>query len=369
MHNLDKHRKGKIFGLCVSGILIFLLAVTICGCGQRLSERMENVEQETSGESNSLTQAEEGCEGVNSLIGGKIEAVAATGALLLNGEYGDLHEKIVADGHRNSDAYTSFQKVLQDIRDANGATYVYTLIKVSNKMTNLIVDAAEGEDADDYGTPYEMEPQWEKSFAGEPAYEMDAWEDEWQGGMMKTASAPIYNGSGEIVAILSVDYPIDDDLAYATRLYGERTMAIAVTGALLLNGEYGDLHEKIVADGHRNSEAYTSFQKILQDIQDTNGATYVYTLIKLSDDMTSLITDAAEGADADPYGTTYEMESLWEKSFAGEPAYAPYTWEDEWQGGMLQTASAPIYNSNGEVVAILSIDYPVPLDDALLFYY
>lgn len=59
MHNSDKNRKGKILGLCISGILIFLLSVTICGCGQRLSERMENVEQETSRESNSLTQTEE----------------------------------------------------------------------------------------------------------------------------------------------------------------------------------------------------------------------------------------------------------------------------------------------------------------------
>lgn len=143
------------------------------------------------------------------------------------------------------------------------------------------------------------------------------------------------------------------------RLIGEKVMAIAATGALLLDGEMGDLHEQIVADGHRDSQAYKDFMAILQQIRDVNQATYVYTLIKVSDEMTNLIVDAAEGEEADPFGTEYEMEPQFETAFAGTPDYAVHTWDDE-EYGTQKSAFAPIHNSQGEVVAILGVDYPAP---------
>ena len=152
----------------------------------------------------SATAAEE--DQINHLIGEKVMAVAATGALLLDGEMGDFHQQIVADGHRDSQAYADFVAILQQIRDANQATYVYTLIKTSDEMTNLIVDAAEGEEADPFGTEYEMEPQFKTAFAGTPDYAEHTWDDDTYG-TQKSAFAPIHNSQGEIVAILGVDYP------------------------------------------------------------------------------------------------------------------------------------------------------------------
>ncbi|VEF46812.1 methyl-accepting chemotaxis protein [Bacillus freudenreichii] len=295
----------------------------------------------------------------NRLIGEKVMGMAATGALLLNGELGDAHEKIVADGHRDSKEYKEFQEVLKQILDASKATYVYTLIKVDDDMTNLIAEAADEEDADPFGNEYEMEPQFETAFAGEPDHAVHTWDDE-DYGTQKSAFAPIYNSKQEIVAILGIDYPIEELQKKDTNeLVGEKVMGMASVGALLLNGKLGDTHEKIVANGNRDGSEYKEFQDALKEIHEAVKPTYVYTLIKVSDEMTHIIAESADEDDADEYGTEYEMEPQFETAFAGDPDYAIHTWDDE-DYGTQKSAFAPVFNSKNEMVAILGIDFPAP---------
>lgn len=295
----------------------------------------------------------------NRVLGEMVMYMAALGAELLHGEYGDMHEKIVEDGHRDSEEYEAFQEVLQAIHDATGATYVYTLIKVSDDMTHIVAESLEEDEADEYGTEYEMEPQFETAFAGAPDYAIHTWEDEWYG-TQKSAFAPIKNSNGDVVAILGIDYPIDDLIrADMNELVGKKVKGMAAVGALHIDRELGDIHEKIVADGHRDSEEYKQFQEKLKLIHDITAATYVYTLIKVSDDMTNIIAESLDGEDADEFGTEYEMEPQFELAFAGEPDHALHTWEDETYGTQ-KSAFAPIYDSDEEIVAILGIDYPAP---------
>ncbi|RST77393.1 hypothetical protein D4T97_002595 [Siminovitchia acidinfaciens] len=295
----------------------------------------------------------------NRLIGEKVMGMAATGALLLNGELGDAHEKIVADGHRDSEEYKEFQEVLKQILDASKATYVYTLIKVDDDMTNLIAEAADEEDADPFGNEYEMEPQFETAFAGEPDHAVHTWDDE-DYGTQKSAFAPIYNSKQEIVAILGIDYPIEELQKKDTNeLVGEKVMGMASVGALLLNGKLGDTHEKIVANGNRDGSEYKEFQDALKEIHEAVKPTYVYTLIKVSDEMTHIIAESADEDDADEYGTEYEMEPQFETAFAGDSDYAIHTWDDE-DYGTQKSAFAPVFNSKNEMVAILGIDFPAP---------
>lgn len=298
-------------------------------------------------------------EETNRLIGEKVMGMAATGALLLNGELGDAHEKIVADGHRDSQEYKDFQAVLKQILEASKATYVYTLIKVDDDMTNLIAEAADEEDADPFGSEYEMEPQFETAFAGEPDHAVHTWDDD-DYGTQKSAFAPIYNSKEEIVAILGIDYPIEELQKKDTNeLVGEKVMGMAAVGALLLNGELGDSHEKIVENGNREGADYEKFQAALKEIHEAVKPTYVYTLIKVSDDMTHIIAESADEEDADEYGTEYEMEPQFETAFAGTPDYAIHTWDDD-DYGTQKSAFAPVYNSKDEIVAILGIDFPAP---------
>jgi hypothetical protein len=297
-----------------------------------------------------------GEEAVNRLTGEKVLAIAATGSLLLNGEFGDLHEQIVADGHRDSEAYAAFQKALQEIGAATNAAYVYTLIKVNEEMTNLIVDAVQGEDAKDYRAEYAMEPQFELAFSGTAAYAEPSW-DEKRYGAQISAFAPVYNSEGVITAVLGVDYPYDD-AADPQALAGGKVMYIAALGSLLLNGEYGDLHEQVVSDGNRDSEAYEALQAALQNIRDINGVTYVYTLIRVDDEMTNLIVDAAFGDEADEYAAEYEMEPEFDAAFSGTFTYLNQTWDGGYYS-IQKTGLAPIYNSAAAVVAILGVDHYV----------
>lgn len=295
----------------------------------------------------------------NRVVGEMVMYMAALGAELLHGEYGDMHEKIVEDGHRDSEEYEAFQEVLEMIHDATGATYVYTLIKVSDDMTNIIAESLDEDEADEYGTEYEMEPQFETAFAGAPDYAIHTWEDEWYG-IQKSAFAPIKNSNGDVVAILGIDFPIDDLMrADMNELVGKKVKGMAAVGALHIDEELGDIHEKIVEDGHRDSDEYKQFQEPLKLIHDITGATYVYTLIKVSDDMTNIIAESLDGDDADEFGTEYEMEPQFELAFGGDPDHALHTWEDEAYGTQ-KSAFAPFYNTDGEIVGILGIDYPAP---------
>jgi len=125
----------------------------------------------------------------------------------LKGRFGDMHDTIISKGDRDNPEYREFQKVLAGYVEKFGVTYVYTLIKISDDMTNLIVDAAEDEYADDYGTEYEMEPQMESAFAGNPDYAKHIWEDD-DFGWQISAFAPLYNSAGKLVALIGVDAPL-----------------------------------------------------------------------------------------------------------------------------------------------------------------
>lgn len=142
----------------------------------------------------------------NTAVGEKVMEMAADAAGRLAGEYADLHPVIVAAGDRDLPEHDRLHKRLAALRDELGATYVYTLIKVSDDMTNLIVDAAVGDDADEFGTEYEMEPQMAAAFDGQPAYAQHTWVDE-SYGVQKSAFAPLFDSQGEIVAILGIDFP------------------------------------------------------------------------------------------------------------------------------------------------------------------
>lgn len=145
---------------------------------------------------------------------------------------------------------------------------------------------------------------------------------------------------------------------------GEKSMALAVECAALLNGEGGDAHAEVTNAGSRDIDVYQAIYDIMSDFKEAKNAeganiTFVYTLSKVNDEVTNLIVDASGVDNEDDYGTEYEMEPSMVSAFEGQAANADYTWEHE-ELGVLQSAFAPIYNANGEVVAILGIDIAAP---------
>lgn len=287
----------------------------------------------------------------NRLFSEYVRAIAATGSLLLNGEMGDLHEEIVASGEWDTPENEAFRAVLKEILDINDVTYVYTLVKsgTDEDPTLLISDA---EWPDEYGDEYEMEPQFLKAFAGEPAYAVHFWEEE--GTVMKSAFAPIYNTAGQVVAILGIDTEYNTMNHDANALISAKVKAMAATGSLLLNGEMGDLHEAILESGEWDTPENEMFRVPLQQIRAINDATYVYTFVWDTEEQVLLISEADW---PDEFGTPYDMEPQFILAFAGAPAAANHIWVDD---EVMKSAFAPIYNTAGDIVALLGIDFEAP---------
>ena len=302
---------------------------------------------------NASTKSVEIITRTNRLFSEYVKAIAATGALMLNGEMGDLHESIVASDEWDTPENEAFRAILKEIKEANGATYVYTLIKSGTDDEPALL-ISESDYPDEFGDEYDMEPQFLKAFAGESAYAVHFWEEE--GTVMKSAFAPIYNTAGQVVAILGIDTvynPMNHD---ANALISAKVKAIAATGALLLHGDMGDLHEVIVASDEWDTPENEAFRAILKEIKEANGVTYVYTLIKsgTDDEPTLLISESDY---PDEFGDEYDMEPQFLLAFNGTPAAAKHIWVDD---EVMKSAFAPIYNTAGEIVALLGIDMEAP---------
>jgi hypothetical protein len=300
---------------------------------------------------NAQTKTVEVITRTNRLFSEYVRAIAATGSLLLNGEMGDLHEEIVASGEWDTPENEAFRAVLKEIKEMNDVTYVYTLIKSgSDEDPTLLI--SESDYPEELGDEYEMEPQFLKAFAGEPAYAVHFWDED--GVVMKSAFAPIYNSAGEVVAILGIDTEYDTMHHDANALISAKVKAMASTGSLLFNGEMGDLHEEILASGEWDTPENETFRVPLKQIREINNATYVYTFVWENDDEVLLISEADW---PDEFGTPYDMEPQFLVAFSGTPAAAEHIWVDE---EAMKSAFAPIYNTSGEIVALLGIDFEAP---------
>lgn len=300
---------------------------------------------------NAQTRAVEVITRTNRLFSEYVRAIAATGSLLLNGEMGDLHEEIVASGEWDTPENEAFRAVLKEIKETNDVTYVYTLIKSgSDEDPTLLI--SESDYPEELGDEYEMEPQFLKAFAGEPAYAVHFWDED--GVVMKSAFAPIYNSAGEVVAILGIDTEYDTMNHDANALISAKVKAMASTGSLLFNGEMGDLHEEILASGEWDTPENETFRIPLQQIRKINNATYVYTFVWENDDEVLLISEADW---PEEFGTPYDMEPQFLVAFSGTPAAAEHIWVDE---EAMKSAFAPIYNTSGEIVALLGVDFEAP---------
>ncbi|WP_418790505.1 methyl-accepting chemotaxis protein [Phosphitispora sp. TUW77] len=134
-------------------------------------------------------------------MGRTLMAIARTGALMIDG---DQHALLKSPEDENTDIYLNIKAILQQIKEENDATYVYTMAKIDEERVMFVIDAEEDEPSH-LGDEYEngMEPEMEMAFDGESIYTREFYTDEW--GTFKTGYAPIMNSSGEVVAILGID--------------------------------------------------------------------------------------------------------------------------------------------------------------------
>jgi len=135
---------------------------------------------------------------------------------------------------------------------------------------------------------------------------------------------------------------------------------------------WGDQYQALVESGEaREHTDYQAMADTLIDIRDESGATYVYVMSPGVDGEPVLESEntteqpfllTVEGSeDPDPWAEDYGWEVQFTEAWEGVPAAARSAWDDSDAGDasyMCWSAFAPIFNSEGAVVAILGIDYP-----------
>jgi len=131
-------------------------------------------------------------------------AAARTAAIVIDG---DKHRQLEASGDENSEIYSDIKKHLKEIKRANPKIhYVYTMVKTNNPNSwEFVVDAEENPRYMSHiGDAYDISEfeEMKKAFNG-PTADRALTTDKW--GTWLSGYAPIYDSSGQAVAIIGMD--------------------------------------------------------------------------------------------------------------------------------------------------------------------
>ncbi len=148
------------------------------------------------------------------------------------------------------------------------------------------------------------------------------------------------------------------------------SMAFSMTGCGDdAEATWADKYVALLDSGEaRDYEGYDEMKAVLDDIRIDIGATYVYVLTPAGEDGTPdpagaygedgayLITvDGSE--EPDDWGVDYGWEVQFTEAWEGTPSSARSAW-DNYGDGYCWSAFAPVYDSEGNVVCLLGVDYP-----------
>lgn len=161
----------------------------------------------------------------------------------------------------------------------------------------------------------------------------------------------------------------DAEIPKEVQAVKDKVLDIAEKNAKTLDGKWGDQHVALMkSEQARDYKNYDSMLTTLKDIQKESGAYYVYALVPTTDDKGNpmvddkpfLITvDASE--DPDDWSEAYDWEIQFKEAYEGAPAAARSAWADDDEGkDLCWSAFSPIHDSDGNIVAILGVDFPSP---------
>lgn len=136
---------------------------------------------------------------LESSLGERLMNLAQACVMLVDPE---KHESIQA-GDEDTVTFTEMRDLLNQARLQFDAAYIYTLRKKDEHNAVFVIDTDEEEPAV-IGEEYELTKEMEQAFKGTPFYERDIYVDQW--GTFKSGYAPILDSSGQVVAILGIDY-------------------------------------------------------------------------------------------------------------------------------------------------------------------
>lgn len=113
-------------------------------------------------------------------------------------------------------------------------------------------------------------------------------------------------------------------------------------------------------EGDEESDTYLQLVELMRSFVDDEEITYIYTM-RMNGEKLEFIVDADEEEPA-AIGEEYEIYDEIEQAFAGKVVTDSELTTDEW--GSVYSAFAPIYGSDGSVVAIVGVDCSVDTIEA-----
>ena len=159
----------------------------------------------------------------------------------------------------------------------------------------------------------------------------------------------------------------DDGFPAALQELADEAMGYLELYAPQLDGWWGDLHVALIeSEEGEDFEYFEEMQDAVHAFVLQSGYDYIYALYPVNPDVPFVVPYmlTVDGSmDPEEFGIEYEWEEGFTAAWEGDIAAADYLWITE-DGGYALSAYAPIHDSEGEVVAILGIDFPVPDDVA-----
>lgn len=156
------------------------------------------------------------------------------------------------------------------------------------------------------------------------------------------------------------DGNISDEVPAEVQAVMDKVTNLAKDYAAQLDGEFGDKHVALMESGLGwDDPEYDEMKALLDSFRIESGAYYVYCLIDVdpNDDYFEITVDGSE--EPDDWLAQYEVEGQFLAAMDGTPTPAPSAWDDD-VDDPVWSSFAPIHDSEGNVVAILGVDYPAP---------
>ena len=130
----------------------------------------------------------------------------------------------------------------------------------------------------------------------------------------------------------------------------DRLLDIAKTAADMIDGD----EYEAISGRDENDESYMRIYSTLKYFQDNIELEFIYGVRKLEDNTYIFTVDPAE-EDASEYGELVHVTRALETAFEGESAVDSVPYEDSW--GRFYSAYTPIFNSKGDVVGVVAVDF------------
>ncbi|MBR5090962.1 MAG: serine/threonine-protein phosphatase [Ruminiclostridium sp.] len=143
-------------------------------------------------------------------------------------------------------------------------------------------------------------------------------------------------------------------------LISARMLDIANTAAAMLDGDT----LKVVTPEDKGNPDYESVMKTLTDFQYNMGMSYIY-LVQDKGDKNFVFGLDPTIEDADDYGTPVAYTEALYTASKGTPAASLIAYEDAW--GWFYSAYSPVFDSEGNVASIVTVDFRKEWYDEQIF--